>query len=244
MQSQNWGVIEHPSGISLELLQMIESLFWALFWRHDFRMFLSVEVLRNLPFVQSRKRPFMLFSYSCIPNRRLRRSPHFQTSVSMVDLQAMCFLSMQPQVVARQPFYENFTKFLQWLEKSLGICEKMWKSGMRKDQWEGNRRGFQPLSLCDFLFGNKTKDSLYNGEGCLKNSKDLTIDLISKLFFKCQFWILLFQTSNLQKKDCFKAPRFRRFSKLFEEWNLWRLEAPRPKLLPLRAIRGGPCGSF
>ena len=104
----------------------IESLFWALSWRgQDFRMFLSVEVLRNLPFVQSRNRPFMLFSYSCIPRDAWKGSPHFQTSVSMVDLQAMFFASVSPQVVARQPFYENFTKFLQWLEKSLGICEEM-----------------------------------------------------------------------------------------------------------------------
>ena len=37
-----------------------------------------------------KKAIYVLLSFM-YPNRRLRRNPHFQTSVSMVDLQAMCF---------------------------------------------------------------------------------------------------------------------------------------------------------
>ena len=140
----------HLSGISFKLLQIIESLFWALFWRgHDFRMFLSVEVLRNLPFVQSRNRPFMLFSYSCIPNRRLRRSPHFQTSVSMVDLQAMwLFWACNRRWWLGSPFTRTSPSFCNGWRRAFGFVKKCEKVEREKTNGKGTDGVFSRFLRC------------------------------------------------------------------------------------------------
>lgn len=61
------------------------------------------------------------------------------------------------------PFTRTSPSFCNGWRRAFGFVKKMWKRGTRKDQWEGNRRGFQPLSsLCNFLSGNKTKDIRFN----------------------------------------------------------------------------------
>lgn len=146
----------------------IESLFWALSWRgQDFRMFLSVEVLRNLPFVQSRNRPFMLFSYSCIP-RDAWKEAHISKRVFQWWISKLCFLrACHRRWWLGSLFTRTSPSFCNGWRRALGFVKKWNEKRLmgREPTW------FQPLSsLCGFLFGNKTKDSLYSGEGCLVNS--------------------------------------------------------------------------